>query len=143
VIRELRGHELDRIAKKEKGYYLIKFGSKTCGPCKVMEPVLESFASHNPETNIYLVDTEESPELSAHFGIRSVPTIHFCKKREIVYTLNGVKPEAELKFALDNLDDEYFKENGKFKIVIPKSQYYFYAIAAALIVLFLVLVFIL
>ncbi len=57
---------------------IIDFYADWCGPCRMVAPVLEELAKeYEGKINIYKVDTEAEPELSAVFGIRSIPTFLF------------------------------------------------------------------
>ncbi len=138
-VNQLTSRNLDRVAKREKGPYVIKFSSKSCGPCQVMKPVFEQFAKDNG-VSCYEVDVDDAYELAGHFGIRSVPTILFCQKREILYQFTGVVAKGDLEFVLNNLDDPYFKEHGEFKR--EQKRDYGLWIGAGAAILFLVAIFI-
>lgn len=57
---------------------IIDFYADWCGPCKMVAPVLEELsAEYEGKIVIYKVDTEVERELSAVFGIQSIPTILF------------------------------------------------------------------
>lgn len=57
---------------------IIDFYADWCGPCKMVAPVLEELSEEYADRLlIYKVDTEVEMELSAAFGIRSIPTILF------------------------------------------------------------------
>ncbi|HRN48806.1 MAG TPA: thioredoxin [Niabella sp.] len=57
---------------------IIDFYADWCGPCKMVAPVLEELSEeYAGRLLIYKVDTEVEMELSAAFGIRSIPTILF------------------------------------------------------------------
>ncbi len=103
-----------------------------------MGPVLEKLSQQNPEFNILEVDTDESPELAALFNIRSIPALHFCKDREIIYSLNGITPFRDLQYIIDNIESEYFKEHGEFEST-PEKKSYFNAILTCSILAFIVL----
>jgi len=53
---------------------LVKFGAEWCGPCRAMEPILESVSESFPE-RIGSVDVDSNKEISLRFAIRSIPTI--------------------------------------------------------------------
>lgn len=134
-MKKINSESLYKIAKKEKGPYLIKFGSKSCPPCNAMKPVLELLEKNNPSFSLYEVDTEESPDLAQHFQIRSIPTIHFCKKREIIYSFVGSTPLGDLQYVIDNIEDPYFLEHGEFQKPDVKKNYTFELIIAAVVLL--------
>lgn len=57
---------------------IIDFYADWCGPCKMVAPILEELSEEYGDTlKIYKLDTEVEQELSAIFGIRSIPSILF------------------------------------------------------------------
>ncbi len=56
---------------------IIDFYADWCGPCKMVAPIFEELAAEFPDIDIYKVDTEAEQQLSAMFGIRSIPSILF------------------------------------------------------------------
>lgn len=57
---------------------IIDFYADWCGPCKMVAPVLEELSNeYEGKLNIYKIDTEAEQQLSAAFGIRSIPTFLF------------------------------------------------------------------
>ena len=57
---------------------IIDFYADWCGPCKMVSPVLEELAEeYEGRLVIYKVNTDIEQELSAVFGIQSIPTILF------------------------------------------------------------------
>ena len=57
---------------------IIDFYADWCGPCKMVAPILEDLAKDfDGKLDVYKVNTEEELELSAAFGIRSIPSFLF------------------------------------------------------------------
>lgn len=56
----------------EKGTWLVDFSATWCGPCRMLEPVLEEFSKDN---QVLQVDIDQFGELTSSFGIMSVPTL--------------------------------------------------------------------
>jgi thioredoxin 1 len=57
---------------------IIDFYADWCGPCKMVAPILEELSNtYAGKILIYKVDTDVEQELSAVFGIQSIPTILF------------------------------------------------------------------
>lgn len=80
--QKFREEVFDYTAEKEWNFKgkqpaIIDFYADWCGPCKMVAPILEELSNENPEVTIYKVNTEVEQELSAIFGIRSIPSILF------------------------------------------------------------------
>jgi thioredoxin len=57
---------------------IIDFYADWCGPCKMVAPILEELSKeYEGRVVIYKVNTDEEQELSAVFGIQSIPTMLF------------------------------------------------------------------
>ncbi|TVZ56348.1 thioredoxin [Lutibacter sp. Hel_I_33_5] len=77
---------------------LVDFYADWCGPCKMLAPVLEKLSEeYGEKINIYKIDTEAQPELSAAFGIRSIPSMLFCPAEGEPQMANGALPKPELE----------------------------------------------
>lgn len=60
---------------------VIDFYADWCGPCKRVAPIMEKLAKeYQGQVKIYKVDTDANRELSAVFGIRSIPSVLFIPK---------------------------------------------------------------
>jgi thioredoxin len=57
---------------------IVDFYADWCGPCKAVAPVLEEISQeYDGKLVIYKIDTDKEAELSALFGIQSIPTLLF------------------------------------------------------------------
>ena len=60
---------------------ILDFYADWCQPCKMVAPILEELSDeYEGKINIYKVNTEVEQELSAVFGIKSIPSILFIPK---------------------------------------------------------------
>lgn len=82
---------------------IIDFYADWCGPCKVVAPILEELsAEYAGKLKIYKVNTEIEQELSAVFGIRSIPSLLFIPtggKQPMMQA--GALPKNVLKEVID------------------------------------------
>lgn len=64
---------------------LVDFWATWCGPCRMMAPVFEQVAAQKKNVlRVGKLETDQSPQTSAHFAIRSIPTlILFGAGREV------------------------------------------------------------
>jgi thioredoxin 1 len=83
TLRELR--ETTSISGKT----ILVFHAVWCGPCKHYKPIYERVERNDPSVTLVRSDIDKSPELVAHFGIRSVPTTVIVKNG-VVEAKNGV-----------------------------------------------------
>ncbi len=81
---------------------LVDFWATWCGPCKMLSPVLEEFASENEGVlKVGKVNVDEEMALAAQFGIVSIPTLILFKDGKPAKTTVGFQTKEQLeKFAL-------------------------------------------
>ena len=83
---------------------LIDFYADWCGPCKMVAPILEELSSeYTVKLDIYKVDTEDQHELSALFGIQSIPSLLFVPKEGQPRMAMGALPKETLKKAIKDI----------------------------------------
>ncbi|MGX7195996.1 thioredoxin [Enterococcus olivae] len=81
----------------KEGLHLIDFWAVWCGPCRMQEPILDELEKELPSIQISKVNVDEEPELSAQFGIQSIPTMLIFLDGRLVDRLSGVRVKEELK----------------------------------------------
>lgn len=88
----------------QSGVVLVDFWAPWCGPCRMLSPVIDKLAEdYEGKAKICKVNTDEQEELSAQFGIRSIPTMLFFKNGEVVDQMVGATSEQAIKDKLNTL----------------------------------------
>jgi thioredoxin 1 len=73
---------------------IVDFYADWCGPCKAVAPVLEELSNeYEGKLMIYKIDTDKEEELSALFGIQSIPTLLFIPMEGAPMLQKGAIPK--------------------------------------------------
>jgi thioredoxin 1 len=76
---------------------LVDFFADWCGPCKMMQPILEDTARQMGEkVKIIKVDVDKNPLAASKFQVRGVPTLILFHKGKVVWRQSGVVPAHQL-----------------------------------------------
>ena len=83
---------------------IIDFYADWCAPCKIVAPVLEELSEeYDGKLDVFKVNTEEQRELSAIFGIQSIPSLLFVPKDGQPQMAMGALPKDTLEQAFKDV----------------------------------------
>ena len=86
----------------KEGITLVDFWAPWCGPCKMLEPVIEKLSEeYKGKINIVKLNTDENKETPGKYGIQGIPTMILFKDGQIEDRMVGAYPEKAIKEVLD------------------------------------------
>ena len=80
---------------KDNKVVLIDFWAEWCGPCRMLNPVMEDVKNLFPN-NVEKVNVDDQRDLAAKYGVRSLPTVIFFKDGEVMERIPGVAPQKHI-----------------------------------------------
>jgi thioredoxin 1 len=98
---ELTDATFDAIINSDKPV-LVDFWAEWCGPCKMIGPVVEELAAdYDGRAVIAKLNVDENPNVTAKYGVRSIPTLLVFKNGQIVDKQVGAVPKSVLSGKLE------------------------------------------
>jgi len=83
---------------------LVDFWAQWCEPCKTLSPLLERLTNEaTGRFELAKVDVDANPELSAQFGVQSIPTVVAIRNSKEVSRFTGALPEASILAFIDSI----------------------------------------
>ena len=75
---------------------LVDFWAPWCGPCRMVGPPIDEIAEERPDIKVVKVNVDEEQELSAQYGVMSIPALFVIKNGQVVNKSLGARPKEQI-----------------------------------------------
>jgi len=83
---------------------LVDFWATWCPPCRALAPTIEALGrQYQGRLKVVKVDTDRAPDLSARYGVQSIPTVILFHGGREVTRLVGLRPLQAYAAEIDRL----------------------------------------
>lgn len=94
----------DELVTKSELPVFLDFWAPWCGPCQVLGPIVDELATEfKGKVVIGKINVDQNPGLSQHFKMKSIPTVMFVKKGQLIERMSGMVPKPNLREMLNDL----------------------------------------
>lgn len=102
MAKQFTDSNFDADVLKSDKPVLVDLWAEWCGPCRMLTPIIEELhTEYEGKAVIGKMNVDENPEVSAKYGVRSIPTLLIFKNGELVDKQVGVVPKSALVKKLD------------------------------------------
>ncbi len=96
-IREINGTEFANQVLQAERPVLVDFSAVWCGPCKMLEPIVEELAAEwDGKVDFVKVDVDHNPDVAGMYMVMGVPTLMLFKGGQPVERLVGYQPKDRI-----------------------------------------------
>ena len=84
-----------------QGKAVVDFYADWCGPCRMLAPVIEEIAEERTDITVGKLNISDHPEVAAHFGVTSIPTLIFFSDGAEQKRIVGARPKKAILAELE------------------------------------------
>ena len=90
------------IEESRRRLVMVDFWADWCAPCKTLMPILEKLVrEYDGQLLLARVNADQQGQISAQFGVRSLPTVVLMKDGQPIDGFMGAQPESAIRELLE------------------------------------------
>jgi thioredoxin 1 len=94
---EIDGEKFESDVLQSKKPVLLEFSAVWCGPCKMLEPVLNELAGEwGEDVTVVKMDVDQNAQIAGSYNILSIPTTILFKNGEVMERMVGFQPKEKI-----------------------------------------------
>lgn len=105
MVQQVNSKAEFEAALKHDKIVVVDFFATWCGPCKMIAPMVEKFATQYADDKFIKVDVDELGEVAQEYEISSMPTFLLFKDGKVIEKVIGANP-GNLKSVLAKVHDQ-------------------------------------
>jgi len=104
---EITDQNFNELVMNAEVPVLLDLWAPWCGPCRMIGPIIDEVAEDfGDRALVGKVNVDQNPKISEMFKIKSIPTLIFMQKDEMVQRFAGLVPKPNITEILEVLIKE-------------------------------------
>lgn len=102
MVSEIKDQDFDQQVMKSDIPVIVDFWAPWCAPCRQIAPVVEKLSQeYSGKLKFCKVNVDENRDIASRYHVRSIPTLLFFKKGQLMHQKVGAIPEKTLRSEIE------------------------------------------